>query len=97
MGKDVMWSEFLEDNRRYADIINGVVCQGQQLVSKENLSELDSRSKGKFRDAVRKVAFGVNFAIVGIENQDEIDYEFPVRIMEYDVARYRIVSLFDVM
>ena len=89
MGKDVKWSEFFEDNRRYADIINGVVCKGQQLVSQENLSELDSRSKGKFRDAVRKVAFGVNFAIVGIENQDEIDYEFPVRIMEYDVARYR--------
>ena len=35
------------------------------------------------------VTFRINFAIVGIENQDEIDYEFPVRIMEYDVARYR--------
>ena len=89
MGKDVKWSEFFEDNRRYADIINGVICKGQQLVSEGNLSELDGRSRGKFRDAVRKVAFGINFAIVGIENQDEIDYEFPVRIMEYDVARYR--------
>ena len=32
---------------------------------------------------------GVDFAIIGIENQDEIDYELPVRIMEYDVTRYR--------
>ena len=28
MGKDVKWSEFFEDNRRYADIINGVICKG---------------------------------------------------------------------
>ena len=39
MGKDVKWSGFFEDNRRYADIINGVICKGQQLVSEGNLSE----------------------------------------------------------
>ena len=89
MEKDVKWSDFFEDNRRYADIINAVMCGGQQIVSQEDLMELDTRSKKKFRDVVRRVALGVNFAIIGIENQDEIDYELPVRIMEYDVARYR--------
>jgi len=89
MGKDVKWSVFFEDNRRCADIINGVMCEGQQIVSQEDLAELDTKSKTKFRDVVRKVALGVNFAIIGIENQDEVDYEFPVRIMEYDVASYR--------
>lgn len=39
--------------------------------------------------AACKAVMGVNFAIIGIENQDEIDYELPVRIMEYDVTRYR--------
>lgn len=58
-------------------------------MSQEDIEELDSKSKQKFRDEVRRVTFGVNFAIIGIENQDEIDYELPVRIMEYDVASYR--------
>lgn len=89
MEKDVKWCDYFKDNRRYADIINGVACKGQQVVSQEELTELDTRSKKKFRDLICKVAMGVNFAIVGIENQDEIDYELPVRIMEYDIACYR--------
>ncbi len=89
MGKDVKWCDYFKDNRRYADIINGVLCKGQQVVSQEDLTELDTRSKEKTRDLVCKVAVGVNFAIIGIENQDEIDYELPVRIMEYDVSHYR--------
>lgn len=89
MGKDVKWCDYFKDNRRYADIINAVACKGQQVVSQEDLTELDTRSKKKNRDLVCKAAMGVNFAIIGIENQDEIDYELPVRIMEYDVIRYR--------
>ena len=89
MGKDVKWCDYFKDNRRYADIINGVLCEGQQVVSQGDLTELDTRSKAKSRDLVCKAAIGVNFSIIGIENQDEVDYELPVRIMEYDVNRYR--------
>ena len=31
MRKDVGWKSFFEDNRRYADVINGVGCNGKQL------------------------------------------------------------------
>ena len=31
----------------------------------------------------------MNFVIVGIENQDELDYELPLRSMYYDVTRYQ--------
>ena len=34
-------------------------------------------------------AFGVNFAIIGIENQEKNDYEMPLRTMQYDVNRYQ--------
>ena len=44
--------------------------------------------RAKYRDMARKVAFGVNFAIVGLENQETIDYSLPLRNMEYDVAEY---------
>lgn len=89
MGKDVKWYDYFKDNHRYADIINGIGCKGQQIVLHENLVELDTRSRGRARDLICKVALGMNFAIVGIENQDEVDYEFPVRMMEYDATRYR--------
>lgn len=84
-----MWSSFFEDNRRYADIINCMGCDGEQVVSHTDLSELDTRAGSKIRDLVRKTAFGVNFAIIGIENQDEVDYALPVRIMNYDAAHYK--------
>ena len=89
MGKDVEWVDFFEDDCRYADAINGIVFSGKQVVSEADLSELDTRAGKKVRDLVRKTALGVNFAIVGIENQDEVAYEFPVRIMAYDVKRYK--------
>lgn len=40
------------------------------------------------RDIVRKTAFGINFAVIGIENQEIIDYALPLRNMAYDVGEY---------
>lgn len=37
---------------------------------------------------VRKAAFGVNFAIVGIENRETIDYAIPLRNLSYDAGAY---------
>lgn len=42
----------------------------------------------KFRDMARKVAFGVNYVIVGFEGQETVDYSLPLRNMIYDVAEY---------
>lgn len=42
----------------------------------------------KIRDCVRKVAFGINFAIFGIENQETVDYSIPLRNMSHDVGTY---------
>lgn len=46
------------------------------------------RRKIRIRDAVRRTAFGMNFAIIGVENQDFIDYEIPLRSLSYDVGEY---------
>lgn len=106
MGKDLPLKTFLADERRFADIINGFCCAGEQRVRPEDLSELDTaehvidsdvgehglvtqKKKGEMRrDIIRKVALGVNFAIIGVENQEEEDYSLPYRIMSYDVSRY---------
>lgn len=107
MAQDIEWKEFLADNDRYADIINGIVSDGKQVVTGSDLHELDTqgsflrgprfvrrwnpkkgRRKIKIRDTLRKAAFGVNFAIIGIENQESIDYSMPLRNMSYDVGEY---------
>lgn len=41
--EDVSLIRYYEDNGRYADLINGFVFEGKQVVSKENICEVDSR------------------------------------------------------
>ena len=102
MKNDVLTKEFFSDDARYADLINGLGCDGKQIVRKEDLQELDTqtgtvrlssqRKKGrrkiKFRDLVRRTAFGINFAVIGIENQEIVDYALSLRNMSYDVGEY---------
>lgn len=100
MTKDVVKKRYLNDNERYADLINATVFQGQQIVGEEDLADLDTQVRLKIgrsgkkkylarqRDLIRKVALGTNFAVMGIENQEEIHYLMPLRIMEYDAAEY---------
>lgn len=88
MEKDIRWEDFFAQNHRYADIINGIGCKGFQVVREEDLSEATTKIGSKDRDALRKVAFGANFALFGIENQDKLDYKLPIRTMAYDLRRY---------
>ena len=89
MDKDTVWKKYFSDNRRYADIINGIGCRGKQLVKAADLCDADNRSgKKKDRDLLRKTAFGMNFALIGVENQETIDYSLPLRTMIYDTEEY---------
>lgn len=107
MVRDIKWKGYFSDDERYADIINGLACQGRQVVAKADLHELDtqtgfwhgmrfvskwqdkvSRGQIRIRDCVRKAAFGVNFAIIGIESQEVTDYSIPLRNMAYDIGEY---------
>ena len=42
----------------------------------------------KYRDLVRKIVMGMNFIVVGIEEQEHTHYLMPVRCMEYDLREY---------
>lgn len=106
MNKDTGWGTYLSDPARFADAVNAFGCNGEQLVTADDLQEVDTQIRGihlpnfvrkiqgktwnvsKHRDLAQKVAFGVNFAIIGVENQDTIDYAIPLRNMLYDVAEY---------
>ena len=98
MKGDLSKKRCLADNRRYADLINGVVFGGEQKLQPMDLSDLDGhvqvptgedgKSRPLYRDLVKKAAFGVNFVVIGLENQEKIHYLMPVRAMGYDFAEY---------
>lgn len=89
MGSDLIHKRCLEDNERYADLINGLLFGGRQEVHPEDLQELDSPASGsKNRDIVKKVGHGTKFAVIGMENQEKVHYAMPFRSMMYDAQEY---------
>lgn len=104
MGKDLHKKGYLYASERFADLINGVVCGGKKILLPSDLTEMDSqtgylrtatgrkrrgpRKRPRYRDVIRKVAFGINFMVIGVENQEEVHYLMPLRCMSYDAAEY---------
>ena len=101
MEKDLEIGRCLSDDKRYADLINGLLFAGEQRIQESDLQEVDSQSFLKRgsrkkseryrqlrRDLIKKSAFGVNFALIGVENQERVHYLMPLRTLEYDAAEY---------
>lgn len=101
--KDVLTKEYLSVGERFADAVNVGVFKGKQVVSPSQIQEIDSTSdivlKGRTRtkpeveqqcrDILKTVAYNTNFCIIGIENQSDVHYIFPVRNMLYDASAYK--------
>ena len=102
MGKsDTVLSTWLGDEKRFADLYNGSVFQGRQMVKaenlqpeKENFKELIRDKDGilnhieRNRDIVMKWDDGIHLMILACENQEKIHYAMPVRTMLYDGLSY---------
>ena len=100
MEEDLTAKNCLAVDERYADLVNGLLLGGEQVLNASDLRELDSQQwnrQGKrktkyrqlYRDLIKKTAFGVNFSLIGVENQRLVHYLMPLRTMEYDAASYR--------
>ena len=97
---DAVLKNFWKDNARFADLFNAVLFDGEQKLHPEDLKEadVDLSSVLKFnghvetlqrlRDVVKKTAYGVDFVIWGIENQQKIHYAMPLRHMVEDALSY---------
>lgn len=102
MGKgDTALSTWLGDEKRFADLYNGSVFHGTQMVKaedlqpeKENFKELIQDKNGilnyieRNRDIVMKWDNGIRLMILACENQEKIHYAMPVRTMLYDGLSY---------
>ena len=74
---------------RICSTVTDLADKGKRLLHGQGaFNHKGRKQKAKYRDLIRKVAFGVNFAVIGIENQEEVHYLMPIRVMSYDAAEY---------
>ncbi len=86
-------------NDVFADIVNGLLFNGNQRIKPESLSDdivhAQYRSEnGKLHEEERDVLkrwdnCGINIAIYGLENQSKAERYMPMRVIGYDGATYR--------
>lgn len=99
--RDTAMNQWLCDKARFADLFNGSVFGGEQVVRPEELERIDSVSqtlltdkKGnkenvkRYRDVVMQWRGKTDLAILACETQDSIHYAMPVRAMIYDGLSY---------
>lgn len=95
--KDIGLKAYLGDARRYADLWNGSVFQGKQMLKAEKLMEADTVLQKsdqtvileKSRDLIMKqYRDGQKFAVFTVENQEVVDYGMPVRVMIQESMEY---------
>ena len=94
MQKDIAAKRLMEHPDVAADIINGNIYDGKQIVKPENLKIISPVSsmkdrKGKLWENTRDILAedyrcGRRYLIWGIENQSDIDNTMPLRVMGSD-------------
>ncbi|MDO4339491.1 MAG: Rpn family recombination-promoting nuclease/putative transposase [Eubacteriales bacterium] len=98
--QDAVSIEYFEDEERFADLLNGYLFHGRELVKAEDIQEknrsvsLIRKNKGKMkaevlmRDVMRQVNIQLKIVLVSLENQSDIHYAMPVRVLSGDGAAY---------
>ena len=92
---------YLEDNARFADLMNGAVFGGIQAIdpgqledASEHYTEKEGKGRsihyrGRTRDIIRRVRNGGSILrLVALEAQETVDYGMPLRCMNYDAQEY---------
>ena len=97
---DVIHKIYWKDNRRFADLINVVLGGGKALVNADNLhnenielcvsigEDKEKKIIQKYRDVIKQVSEELNCFLIGIENQQEVHYAMPLRVMLFDALGY---------
>lgn len=96
--KDITEKILADYNDVFADIINGVLFDGEQVVSEKDLENVKDKSQYKFnskiheqeRDVSKKwIPRRICFALYGLEHETGTEPYIPMRIIGYDGASYR--------
>ena len=102
MGKrDVISKIYLGAADRIADLLNNEFFEGSSVVCASDIMNLDSMAARTLKDErnvvhvrivaqdiVRKVSFGMQVILFAIEEQSDIHYAMPLKILNGDTALY---------
>lgn len=96
--KDVSTKILEEYDDVFADMINGFLFKGRQIVREDELEDAqptsaykaDGKVHGLERDVAKRIMNKeVRIASIGIGNQTGVDVDMPLRVIGYDGAAYR--------
>ncbi|MBO7340122.1 MAG: Rpn family recombination-promoting nuclease/putative transposase [Lachnospiraceae bacterium] len=82
----------------FADLINAGCFGGKRVVDPGELEEMPARTQERtdegdarslYRDVRMKLHRGTSFVLLAVENQSEVDWEMPLRILRYNAADYQ--------
>ena len=94
--EDLYQSDFYENKNRFADVFNGALFGGKEIMKPEELENEDSvrvilrgknKSKKVIADKIRKWQGGY-VSIMVLENQSYVDYSMVLRVMEAEIIGY---------
>ena len=100
--KDLAAKRFFGKKDVFADLVNNYFFKGRKVVNADDLLDRDTeavlanlesdRLKAKYRDLFKQVAIKeadkATYVLIGIENQAEVDYTMPIRVLLYDALAY---------
>lgn len=96
--KNIVWNDYISNNERFADFINGVVFHGEQLVRPEALTALDTklwrkeRKKDSYHEFIRDMVKIWDYQgrkyLFGLEPEESPHLALPVKYMNYESLEY---------
>ena len=96
--KDAYQFDYLDDNQRFADQVNGALFGGRQVVKPEELEPAEQQivkpkrgGKGKTIKTIvdkKRLWKGRRIHILAIENQNYVDYQMVLRNMLSESIAY---------
>lgn len=97
---DTILKNFWHDNDRFADLFNATLFHGRSVLHPDSLVDIDtdvsstitakghSESVQHIFDIAKKSANGVDYILLGLENQKHVHYAMPLRHMLGDALTY---------
>ena len=90
--------DYYSQNKRFAQLLNGWLFQGEPHWKAGDLRDADRRQDGKsrkgrayrhkYRDLYKELDDAMVHLFIGAELQEHVDYAMPLRIMDSDVLSY---------
>ncbi len=99
MGKNnVIVNHYFADKERFADLFNVEIFGGKQVVSPEDLVDMDTKAlrisstenmyEEFVRDQLKQWKYGARLLVLGLEPENSVHYALPIKLMKYESIQY---------